>query len=173
MSTVLPQDNEAGVSAPRRRFTLRHLSIALLVVLLLVSGYLSYEKIAATNVVCVEGGAFNCGAVTHSIYSKFPQGTGIDVAYLGFTLDAIMIVLLLLEPRVRFLQSYGMLIIFGLALWGFLFHDYLTLMSVTRIRALCIWCLTHHTVMTILLIVSSIRLYRLLFRNESDYIEAT
>jgi uncharacterized membrane protein len=163
----MPQDNEVGVSA--RRPTLRYLSIALVVIMLFVSGYLSYTKIAATSVVCVESGAFNCDAVTHSIYSKFPQGTGIDVAYLGFILDLIILVLLLLEPRVHFLRSYGVIAVFALALWGFLFHDYLTLMAVTRIHALCIWCLTHHALMTILLIVTSIRLYRVLFRGESEY----
>jgi uncharacterized membrane protein len=164
----MPQDDAAD-PVPRRRFSLRALSIVLVLALLAVSGYLSYEKIAGTNVVCIEGGSFNCGAVTHSIYSKFPQGTGIDVAYLGFFLDLIILAVLLLQPRVGFLRSYGVLITFALTLWGFLFHDYLTLMSVTRINALCIWCLTHHTLMTVLLVVTGIRLYRLLFRGESEY----
>jgi uncharacterized membrane protein len=58
------------------------------------------------------------------------------------------------------------MILFGLTLWGFLYHDYLTLMAVTRIKALCIWCLSAHTVMTLLLIVTSIRLYRVLFPSQ-------
>lgn len=167
----MPQD-QADVSAARRPI-LRYVSIALVIVGLFVSGYLSYEKIANTSVACIEGGAFNCGAVTHSIYSKFPQGTGIDVAYLGFGLDLILLVVLMLEPRVSFLRGYGVLIAFGLTLWGFMFHDYLTLMAVTRVNALCIWCLTHHALMTLLLILSSVRLYRQIFRGESEYYEAT
>jgi uncharacterized membrane protein len=159
MSTVYEQTVPA-----HRRFNLRNLSLILMVLGLFITGYLSYTKLASTSVVCLESSAFNCDAVTNSIYSKF---LGIDVAYLGFTLDVIILVLLLLEPRVNFLRNYGVMIVFGISLWAFLYHDYLTLMAITRINALCIWCLAAHTVMTILLIVSSIRLYRALFPGET------
>jgi uncharacterized membrane protein len=160
MSTVYSQDTSA---AAHSRFNLRNISIVLVVIGLFITGYLSYTKLADTSVVCVESATFNCDAVTHSIYSKF---LGIDVAYLGFALDVIILAVLLLEPRVGFLRNYGVMILFGLTLWGFLYHDYLTLMAVTRIKALCIWCLSAHTVMTLLLIVTSIRLYRVLFPSQ-------
>ncbi len=147
------------------RVTLRNLSIVLVMIGLFVTGYLSYTKLSATEVVCVQGAAFNCEAVTNSIYSKF---LGIDVAYLGFTLDVIILVVLLLEPRVNFLRTYGVMILFGLVLWAFLYHDYLTLMAITRIGALCIWCLSAHTIMTLLLIITSIRLYRTLFPTHTS-----
>ena len=160
MSTVYPQETPTGA---RNRFNLRNVSLVLVVIGLFITGYLSYTKLTSTSVACLENSAFNCDAVTSSIYSKFPMGSRIDVAYWGFSLDVIALIILLLEPRVGFLRNYGVYILFGMSLWAFLFHDYLTFMSITRIQSLCIWCLSAHTVMTLLLIVSSIRLYRVLF----------
>lgn len=158
-----PVSSEKSLSA-----SLRTISIILVVVGLFITGYLSYTKLTSTSVACVENAAFNCDAVTSSIYSKFPMGSQIDVAYLGFTLDVIILAVLLLEARVSFFKSYAVYLVFGLSLWAFLFHGYLTLMAITRIHALCIWCLSAHTVMTILLIISSIRLYRVLFPLDAE-----
>lgn len=160
MTTVYPQ-----TSASESRFNLRNATLVLVVLGLFITGYLSYTKLANTSVVCVESSAFNCDAVTSSIYSKF---LGIDVAYLGFGLDVLILSVLLLERRVNFFRNYGVMILFGLTLWGFLYHDYLTLMAVTRIQALCIWCLAAHTTMTLMLILTSIRLYRVLFPAQAS-----
>lgn len=157
MSTVAEHE-----SAAPRGFTLRHLTLILLVVGLFVSGYLSYTHLTATSVVCVESGAFNCDEVNSSIYSEF---MGIPVAYLGFLADVFMLVIVLLEPRVPLLNSYGTMIVFAVALLGFIYHSYLTYVSITRINALCIWCLAHHAMMTLLLIVVSVRLYLQLFTS--------
>ena len=163
MSTAVQQETHS-----HHRINLRHVSLVLVVIGLFITGYLSYTKLTSTSVACLENSAFNCDAVTSSIYSKFPMGSKIDVAYLGFGLDVIIFILLLLEPRVKYLKIYSPYIVFGLTLWAFLFHGYLTFMSVTRIQSLCIWCLSAHTVMTLLLIVSSIRLYRALFQTEEQ-----
>ena len=160
MSTVFPQETPAGAN---RRFNLRNISILLVLAGLFITGYLSYTKLSSTSVACLESSTFNCDAVTNSIYSKFPIGTKIDVAYWGFALDLVALALLILERRVSFLRNYGIYLLFGVSLWAFLFHGYLTFMAVTRIQALCIWCLSAHTVMTLLLIVTSIRLYHYLF----------
>jgi uncharacterized membrane protein len=165
MTTVYPQNAQAKGHS---RLTLRNASIVLVLIGLFITGYLSFTKLTSTSVACLENSAFNCDAVTGSIYSKFPMGSQIDVAYLGFTLDVLILAVLLLEARVGFFKNYGVYIVFGLALWAFLFHGYLTLMAVTRIQALCIWCLSAHTVMTLLLILSSIRLYRVLFPSEAQ-----
>ena len=159
MSTVMPQATETTSKA--RRFTLWHLSLILLLVGLAITGYLSYEHFAGNEVACVGGpdSAFNCDAVNSSIYSQF---MGIYVGYLGLFADIVMLAVLLLEKRINILRTYGVIIIFAIALLGFIYHDYLTYVAVTRIGKLCIWCLTEHTIMTILLIVTSIRLYRTL-----------
>jgi uncharacterized membrane protein len=150
------------ISEVTGRFTLRHLSLALVAIAMVITGYLSYTHLTSTSIVCVEGGAFNCETVNSSIYSRF---AGIPVAYLGFAADLVLAALLLLEPRNSVLRSYGVMIVFGITLFGFIYHCYLTYVSVTRIQALCPWCLSAHAVMMLLLIVSSIRLYRTLFGN--------
>src|SRR3954468_10617429 len=122
MSTVMPQESES--TAPRRRFTLWHLSLILLLIGVIITGYLSYEHAAQQSVVCIGGDtAFDCDAVNGSIYSEF---MGIYVGYLGLFADIFMIVVLVLEKRVGILRDYGVIIIFAIALLGFIYHDYLT-----------------------------------------------
>ena len=154
MSSVLPQESEAT----HRRFTLRHLSIALVVIGLLITGYLSYEHHFKNNIACIGGStAFDCDAVNSSIYSEF---MGIYVGYLGLAADAFLFAVLVLEPHVGVLRDYGVIIVFAVVLLAWLYHDYLTYVSFTNIQRLCIWCLGEHTLMTLLLIVTCIRLYR-------------
>ncbi|MBL8134294.1 MAG: hypothetical protein JNL42_20700 [Anaerolineae bacterium] len=143
-----------------QRFTLRHLTLLIEFVNLFVNGYLTYTKATSASVVCIEGGAFNCDAVTNSIYSVI---VGIPVAYLGLGLHIVVFLLLLLEPRFKFLRDYGVLTIFGITLFGFAFHCYLTFASIVWIQALCIWCLSAHTLTGLSLITTSVRLYRQYF----------
>ena len=163
MSTVMPQDSET--SAPRRRFTLWHLSVILIVIGLFITAYLSYTHLTDSSVACIggENSAFNCDAVNSNPY--YANFIGIYVGYLGLAADLFLFVVLILEPRIQFLRSYGVIIVFAVVLLGWLYHDYLTYVSITLIQHLCIWCLTEHTIMTILLIVTGIRLYRILFTS--------
>ena len=163
MSTVAQQDS----SPAQRGFTLRHLTLVLLAIGIFITGYLSYTHLTSTSIVCVEGDAFNCDTVNSSIYSEF---MGIPIAYLGLAADLFMFLIVLLEPRVEILRNYGVMVVFGVALLGFIYHGYLTYVSFTRINALCIWCLLAHVVMTLILIVTGIRLYRILFPG-ADIVE--
>ncbi len=160
MSTVMPQEGET--SAPRRRFTLWHLSIILLVIGVFITAYLSYTHFTEASVACIggENSAFNCDAVNSNPY--YANFMGIYVGYLGLAADLFLLAVVLLERRIDLLRTYGVIIVFAVVLLGWLYHDYLTYISVTLIQHLCIWCLTEHTIMTILLIVTSIRLYRTL-----------
>ncbi len=160
MSTnVVPSQTD---SQSRQRDYLRVFSIVLVCVGLFISGYISYTKIVDTEMVCVEGGAFNCGVVTSSVYSRF---AGIDIAYLGFFMYATVGALLLLEPRIPFLQVYGPMLIFGIALFAWLFSMWLVYVQFFLLQALCPWCLSHETNMTILFIVTSLRLRRALMTS--------
>jgi uncharacterized membrane protein len=163
--------NERESIAPRRRFTLWHLSLVLMLIGLAITGYLSYEHAAGNEVACVGGpdSAFDCDAVNNSIYSEFQ---GIYVGYLGLFADVVMLAILLLEKRIGILRTYGVIIIFAIALLGWLYHDYLTYIAFTRIGKLCIWCLTEHTLMTLFLIVTSIRLYHTLMGSGDAEAEA-
>jgi len=66
---------------------------------------------------------------------------------------------LLLEPHVKVLRDYGYMIVFGIAVFAFAYHCYLTTMSITRIQVICQWCIMAHTTMGVMLLVAGRRLY--------------
>ena len=69
MSTVAKTTPTSVESAPRRN-TLRLLSFIFIGVALLVSGYLTYAKLANTSMICVENSTvFNCEVVENSAYA--------------------------------------------------------------------------------------------------------
>ena len=134
---------------------------ALLVVIgLVVSGYLSYLKLAEAPAVCVETGPFNCNVVLNSRYSEL---AGIPIAYLGFAVYVALGVVLLLETRLPILRQWGLLLMFGLGLFAWLFSMWLVYVQVVLLEALCPWCLTHETNFTLLFALICYRLYRGMF----------
>ena len=138
------------------RDTLRLLSLALVVIGLLISGYLSYVKLVEVPLVCVQGSdTFNCEVVQNSAYSRI---AGIPVAWLGFATYAVLFVLLLLENRITFLKENGVILVFGITLFAWLYSMYLVYLQFFVLKALCPWCLGHETVMTLLFILSLLRL---------------
>jgi len=139
------------------RLNLRAVSIILVVIGLAITGYLSYTKLTDTTTVCVESGSFNCDLVQHSIYSRL---LGIPVAYLGFGAYVGLIVLLALENRVSFLADFGVPLVFGITLIGFLFSAWLTYTEFFLLQALCPWCLASAITMALLFAVSIVRLRR-------------
>ena len=154
---------DTSIQTEQRGLTLRHVSLVLTVIALLITGYLSYTKLTNTELLCVESSAISCDSVNSSAYAYFPRGSGVPVAYLGFASWVAIGAILLLETQVGFLRDYGVMLVFGLALFGFIFHSYLTYTSITYVGALCPWCLAAHAIMTLLLIVTGVRLYRSLF----------
>jgi uncharacterized membrane protein len=130
-------------------------SIALALLGLAVSIYMTIFKITNNPHMCV--GNHGCMAVNASSYSELD---GIPVAVIGMGGYAVLAGLLLLEPRAKFLKSNSTLVVFTLALLGFLFTLYLIYVEVALIQALCPFCLTSQVTMTILFILSVIRLVR-------------
>jgi uncharacterized membrane protein len=135
--------------------TARNASLVVLVLAILVSGYLSYLKVANVDAVCVEAAVFDCGTVLNSFYSEI---SGIPIAWLGLAVNLIATVLLILEPRVEFLRRFGVALIFGLILFAFLFSMYLIYVQAVLIKAYCPWCLSHEALITILFGLSAWRL---------------
>lgn len=147
----------AADTAPRRS-TLKILSYVFIAVALFVSGYLTYTKIANTSMICVEDSTiFNCELVENSAYARI---LGIPTATWGFATYTIILALLFFENRIAFLREYGLLILFGIVVFAFAYHCFLTYTAFFTLRALCPWCLAAHTMVTLLLIVTSIRLWR-------------
>src|SRR6266542_197031 len=134
---------------------LSQLAIALTIIGLLVSIYMTIYKITSNDSMCIGSG--DCKTVNASRYAEV---YGIPVAVLGVAGYAAILAVLLLERRPGFFQQNGTMLFFGLSLTGFLFTLYLIFVEVALIRAYCPFCITSQTAMTIIFIISVIRLVR-------------
>lgn len=134
---------------------LYRISIALAVLGVLVSIYMTIYKLTENPNMCLGNGG--CSTVNASVYSEV---SGIPVAVVGIGGYLAILVLLLLENRFSFLKTNGTMAVFGLTLVGFLFTLYLVYVELALIHALCPFCVTSQVTMTILFILSVIRLVR-------------
>lgn len=134
---------------------LYRISIALAVLGLLISVYMTIYKLTENNSMCLGSG--DCATVNASVYSEI---NGVPVAVIGVGGYLAILVLLLMENRNSFLKKNGTMVIFGLALFGFLFSVYLIYVEAALIRAYCPFCIASQVTMTILFIISVIRLVR-------------
>ncbi len=130
-------------------------SIALAALGMLVSIYMTIYKLTENPNMCLGNGG--CSTVNSSIYSEV---SGIPVAVVGVGGYLAILALLLLENRISFLKTNGSMAGFALALIGFLFTIYLIYIEIALIHALCPFCITSQVAMTILFILSVIRLVR-------------
>jgi uncharacterized membrane protein len=134
---------------------LRQITIALTIIGLLVSIYMTIYKITNNETMCI--GSSGCSEVNASRYSEV---NGIPVAVLGVAGYTAILALLFLEQRPGLFQQNGSMMFFGVSLLGFLFTLYLIYIEVALIKAYCPFCLTSQAVMTIIFIISVIRLIR-------------
>lgn len=130
-------------------------SILLAVIGIAVSVYMTIFKLTANESMCLGNGG--CNTVNNSRYSEV---SGIPVALIGVVGYAAILATLLLEKRNAFFKSNSTLIVFGMALTGFIFTVYLIYVEIYLIKALCPFCVTSQVTMTILFILSVIRLVR-------------
>jgi uncharacterized membrane protein len=138
---------------------LSQLAILLTVIGLLVSIYMTIYKITSNDSMCIGSG--DCKTVNQSRYSEVTiGGLRIPVAVLGVIGYTTILAVLLSEPRVDFLQQNGSLAFFGLSLMGFLFTLYLIYVEIALIKALCPFCVTSQIAMTLIFILSVIRVVR-------------
>jgi uncharacterized membrane protein len=134
---------------------LSQIAIVLTIIGLLVSIYMTIYKITSNDSMCVGSG--DCKTVNASRYAEV---YGIPVAVLGVAGYSAILAVLFLERRPGFFQENGSLLFFGLSLTGFLFTLYLIFVEVALIKAYCPFCITSQTVMTIIFIISVVRLVR-------------
>ena len=138
---------------------LSQLAIALTVIGLLVSIYMTIYAITSNDNMCV--GSQDCSVVNASKYSKINiAGIQIPVAVIGVVGYAGILGVLLSENKIEFLRENGTLVFFGLALTGFLFTLYLIYLEVALIRAYCPFCIASQSAMTLIFILSVIRVVR-------------
>jgi len=138
---------------------LSQLTIALTVIGLLVAIYMTIYGITSNDSMCI--GSQDCSVVNASKYSKINISVfEIPVAVLGVAGYTAILAVLLLERKIGFLQQNGTLVFFGLSLTGFLFTLYLIFVEVALIKAYCPFCIASQTAMTIIFILSVIRVVR-------------
>jgi len=130
-------------------------SIALAVIGLLVSAYMTVFKLTDNQSMCLGNGG--CSVVNSSIYSEV---YGVPVAAIGIVGYAAILGALLMQSRNSFFEDNGVMIAFGLILAGFLFTLYLIYVEIALLHALCPFCLTSQISITLLFILSVIRLVR-------------
>jgi uncharacterized membrane protein len=130
-------------------------SIVLVVIGLLVSVYMTIYKITSNNEMCLGSG--DCATVNNSRYSEI---YGIPVALVGVGGYLAILGLHLVEKRNQHLKANATLYLFGLALTGFLFTLYLIYVEFALLDAICPFCLASQVIMTLVFIISVIRLVR-------------
>ena len=130
-------------------------SLALAGLGILVSIYMTIYKLTENPNMCLGNGG--CSVVNSS---KYAMVYGIPVAVIGVGGYLAILLLLWMERRNSFLVENGTLVVFGLALIGFLFTLYLIYVELALIHALCPFCVTSQVTMTILFVLSVIRLVR-------------
>ncbi len=134
---------------------LYRVSVALAVLGILVSVYMTIYKLTENPNMCLGNGG--CSTVNSSRYAVI---YGIPVAVLGIGGYLAILALLWMERRTSFLSENITLVVFGLALIGFLFTLYLIYVELALIHALCPFCVTSQITMTVLFGLSVIRLVR-------------
>lgn len=129
--------------------------IALAVFGLLVSIYMTIYKITDNESMCV--GSKDCSVVNASKYSEV---NGIPVAVVGMIGYAAILGVLFMERKPGFFMANGTMILFGLTLTGFLFTIWLIYVEVALLKAYCPFCIASQTAMTLIFILTVIRLVR-------------
>jgi len=134
---------------------LYRISMILAVVGLLVSIYMTIYKVTSNDALCLGSG--DCSTVNASRYSEV---YGIPVATVGIAGYFAILLTHWYERRDKFFEKNGPMLIFGMALTGFLFTLYLIYVEFSILKAICPFCLTSQIAMTIIFIISVIRLIR-------------
>ena len=129
--------------------------VALAIIGLLVSVYMTIFKITSNDSMCI--GSKDCSVVNDSRYSEI---YGIPVAVVGALGYAAILAVLLLERNPGFFKQNGTMLLFGLSLTGFLFTLYLIFLEIFLIKAYCPFCITSQVAMTLIFILSVIRVVR-------------
>lgn len=143
-----------SIEATSKRNWLVLLGILLSIIGIAIAGYLTYVKVADTEIICVETGSLDCNAVQASAYSSL---LGIPVAVLGLGAYISFLLLFLLGDRIGFLAEYGSIILFGLTLFGVIYSAYLTYIEAFVLEKWCQYCIVSAVLMVGLFIISIMR----------------
>lgn len=107
----------------------------------LVSGYLSYHRLAGGALACFGAGQA-CDVVNASRYAHLG---GIPVAYIGLAGYLLLGALGVYTAAPRAYVEQGILVGWGASLGALLFSAYLTYIEVAVLHAICQWCVASAT----------------------------
>jgi uncharacterized membrane protein len=130
-------------------------SIILVVIGLIVSIYMTIYKVTSNDALCLGSG--DCSTVNASRYSEV---YGIPVATVGIAGYFAMLLVHWYEKRDKFFEKNGPMLLFGMALTGFLFTLYLIYIEFAILKAYCPFCLASQSAMTLIFVIAIIRLVR-------------
>ena len=134
---------------------LSQITIALSILGLLVSIYMTIYKLTSNDAMCVGSG--DCHTVNASRYAEV---NGVPVATIGVVGYTALLGILWLERKPGFIKDNGSMIFFGVSLIGFFFTLWLIYVEVVLLKAYCPFCITSQVSMTIIFILSVIRVIR-------------
>ena len=134
---------------------LKQVIVGFAVLGLLVSIYMTIYKLTNNESMCIGSGG--CSIVNASGYSEV---NGIPVAAIGVFGYLSILTFLVLENRPGFFQENGSMVLFGVTLIGFLFTVWLIYVEVALIKAYCPFCITSQLTMTIIFILTVVRVLK-------------
>lgn len=134
---------------------LRQVTIGLTVLGLLVSIYMTIYKVTSNESMCIGSGG--CSIVNASRYSEV---NGIPVAVVGVLGYLSILAIFYLETKPGFFQENGDMLLFGITLVGFLFTVWLVYVEVALIKAYCPFCITSQIAMTLIFILTVLRVIK-------------
>jgi uncharacterized membrane protein len=102
-------------------------------------------------------GSHDCSVVNASKYSEV---NGIPVAVIGMIGYTTLLGILLLEQKPGFFKDNGTMLFFGITLIGFFFTVWLVYVEITLLKAYCPFCITSQISMTLIFILSVVRVIR-------------
>ena len=115
---------------------------------LAVAAYIAIAEAGGDAPVCLAGGS-GCRTVADSSYSHL---AGVDVAIFGVVGYALLLACAFFSSDAARLAG------FILALGGFGYSVFLTYLELFKIEAICQWCVASAVLMTILFLLSAVRL---------------
>ena len=130
-------------------------SLALVIIGLLVSIYMTIYKVTSNDSLCLGSG--DCATVNASRYSEV---SGIPVAVVGILGYAAMLAVHWFERRNSFFKENGTLLIFGMALTGFIFTVWLVYVEVALLKAICPFCVTSQVAMAFIFVIAVLRMIK-------------
>lgn len=144
---------------PEKPTTPTHKTSTLIILIAAVIGlldsiYLAYVKIAKAPIYCTPG-LGDCDVVNASRWSEL---FGIPLGIYGIAGFGIILILLTVGLRNKWIFEHVDLVLFGISLAGFLFSVYLTGIEILVLKTVCQWCLLSAIAMSVIFITTIIRL---------------